>query len=177
MEKRIRGLSLAGLLWRYLLAAGLLCLAVCLAALFSFQFLINCGFILPASAGSEAAAQGAAMPPAHGGQLSRRQAAGPVPLGRILFAAGRRGGAAHQHDGWHLEKALNAWRGGSGNWGYTQYHTAVPLADGAVAYFQYDYAVPYANPALRGKLPDFQTMFLATTALRALAAWCGLRTA
>ena len=65
MEKRIRGLSLAGLLWRYLLAAGLLCLAVCLAALFSFQFLINCGFILPASAGSEAAAQGAAMAAGH----------------------------------------------------------------------------------------------------------------
>lgn len=71
-------------------------------------------------------------------------------------------------DGWHLEKALNAWRGGSGNWGYTQYHTAVPLADGAVAYFQYDYAVPYANPALRGKLPDFQTIFLAAAALACL---------
>ena len=65
MEKRIRGLSLAGLLWRYLLAAGLMCLAVCLAALFSFQLLINCGFILPASVGSEAAAQGAAMAAGH----------------------------------------------------------------------------------------------------------------
>ncbi len=58
---------------------------------------------------------------AHGGQLSRRQATGPVPL-----------------------------------------------ADGAVAYFQYDYAVPYANPALRGKLPDFQTIFLAAAALACL---------
>ena len=71
-------------------------------------------------------------------------------------------------DAWHLEKARNAQRGGSGNLGYTQYHTVVPLADGAVAYFQYDYAVPYANPALRGKLPDFQAMFLAATALACL---------
>ena len=71
-------------------------------------------------------------------------------------------------DAWHLEKARNAQRGGSGNLGYTQYHTVMPLADGAVAYFQYDYAVPYANPALRGKLPDFQAMFLAATALACL---------
>lgn len=169
MEKRIRGLSLAGLLWRYLLAAGLLCLAVCLAALFSFQFLINCGFILPASAGSEAAAQGAAMAAGH--------TAASFPDGRLpglcrwaVFSSPQADAEVLRTnmDGWHLEKALNAWRGGSGNWGYTQYHTAVPLADGAVAYFQYDYAVPYANPALRGKLPDFQTMFLATTALACL---------
>ena len=60
MEKRVKAHSLAGLLWGYLLAAGALCIAVCFAALFSFQLLMNCRFILPASAGSEAAAQGAA---------------------------------------------------------------------------------------------------------------------
>ena len=169
MEKRIRGLSLAGLLWRYLLAAGLMCLAVCLAALFSFQLLINCGFILPASVGSEAAAQGAAMAAGH--------TAASFPDGRLpglcrwaVFSSPQADAEVLRTnmDGWHLEKALNAWRGGSGNWGYTQYHTAVPLADGAVAYFQYDYAVPYANPALRGKLPDFQTIFLAAAALACL---------
>ena len=62
MEKRVKAHSLAGLLWGYLLAAGALCIAVCFAALFSFPLLMNCGFILPASAGSEAAAQGAAPP-------------------------------------------------------------------------------------------------------------------
>ena len=73
MEKRVKAHSLAGLLWGYLLAAGALCIAVCFAALFSFQLLMNCGFILPASAGSEAAAQGAALRVrAHGGQFSRR---------------------------------------------------------------------------------------------------------
>ena len=67
MEKRVKAHSLAGLLWGYLLAAGALCIAVCFAALFSFQLLMNCGFILPASAGSEAAAQGAALAAGYAG--------------------------------------------------------------------------------------------------------------
>ncbi len=41
MEKRVKAHSLAGLLWGYLLAAGALCIAVCFAALFSFQLLMN----------------------------------------------------------------------------------------------------------------------------------------
>ena len=169
MEKRVKAHSLAGLLWGYLLAAGALCIAVCFAALFSFQLLMNCGFILPASAGSEAAAQGAALAAGH---TAASFPAGELPeLCRWAVFSSPQADAAvlcTNMDAWHLEKARNAQRGGSGNLGYTQYHTVVPLADGAVAYFQYDYAVPYANPALRGKLPDFQAMFLAATALACL---------
>ena len=168
MEKRVKAHSLAGLLWGYLLAAGALCIAVCFAALFSFQLLMNCGFILPASAGSEAAAQGAALAAGH---TAASFPAGELPeLCRWAIFSSQADAAVlcTNMDAWHLEKARNAQRGGSGNLGYTQYHTVVPLADGAVAYFQYDYAVPYANPALRGKLPDFQAMFLAATALACL---------
>ena len=169
MEKRVKAHSLAGLLWGYLLAAGALCIAVCFAALFSFQLRMNCGIILPASAGSEAAAQGAALAAGH---TAASFPAGELPeLCRWAVFSSPQADAAvlcTNMDAWHLEKARNAQRGGSGNLGYTQYHTVVPLADGAVAYFQYDYAVPYANPALRGKLPDFQAMFLAATALACL---------
>ena len=42
--------------------------------------------------------------------------------------------------------------------GYTQYYMTSKLRDGTVCLLQFDYAVPYAAPALRGKLPDVQTV-------------------
>ncbi|MGN0976227.1 MAG: sensor histidine kinase [Gemmiger sp.] len=72
-------------------------------------------------------------------------------------------------DGWHLKQARNAWQGGSGNLGYTQYHLSTPLADGSVCLLQYDYAVHYANAALDRVLPDFQLCWLLLLA----AAWLG----
>ena len=34
------------------------------------------------------------------------------------------------------------------------------LQDGTVCLLQFDYAVPYSDPALRGVLPDMQTVHL-----------------
>lgn len=64
-----------------------------------------------------------------------------------------------------LAAALNAWKGGRGNPGYTRYHAAVGLEDGAVCYFQYDYAVAYVNPALQKRLPDFQISYFGAVLL------------
>ena len=71
-----------------------------------------------------------------------------------------------------LKIALNAFHGGSGNLGYTQYQYDVKMADGSFCLLQYDYAVPYADPALRDTLPDFQTCYLLLLALLVIA-WLG----
>ena len=51
-------------------------------------------------------------------------------------------------------------RQGKTRWhfGYTQYYMTSKLQDGTVCLLQFDYAVPYADPALRGVLPDMQTV-------------------
>ena len=74
-----------------------------------------------------------------------------------------------------LKIALNALHGGSGNLGMTQYQYNVKMADGAFCLLQYDYAVPYADPALRGILPDFQTVYLILLVVL-LIAWLWLQT-
>lgn len=74
-----------------------------------------------------------------------------------------------------LKIALNAFHGGSGNLGYTQYQYDVKMADGSFCLLQYDYAVPYADPALRDTLPDFQTCYLLLLALLVIA-WLGWQT-
>ncbi len=62
-------------------------------------------------------------------------------------------------DAGHLQRAMEN-RQGKTHWhfGYTQYYMTSKLQDGTVCLLQFDYAVPYAAPALRGKLPDVQTV-------------------
>ena len=62
-------------------------------------------------------------------------------------------------DAGHLQRAMEN-RQGKTRWhfGYTQYYMTSKLQDGTVCLLQFDYAVPYANPALRGVLPDMQTV-------------------
>ena len=172
MEKRVKAHSLAGLLWGYLLAAGALCIAVCFAALFSFQLLMNCGFILPASAGSEAAAQGAALAAGH---TAASFPAGELPeLCRWAVFSSPQADAAvlcTNMDAWHLEKARNAQRGGSGNLGYTQYHTVVPLADGAVAYFKTTMLCPMRTPLCAANCLIFRPCSLLPPRWPAWAVW------
>ena len=59
-----------------------------------------------------------------------------------------------------LKIALNAFHGGSGNLGYTQYQYDVKMADGSFCILAYDYSLPYADKALRSRLPDFQTSYI-----------------
>ena len=62
-------------------------------------------------------------------------------------------------DAGHLQRAMEN-RQGRTRWhfGYTQYYMTSKLQDGTVCLLQFDYAVPYADPALRGVLPDMQTV-------------------
>ena len=62
----------------------------------------------------------------------------------------------------HLQRAMEYWHGQtSPRWGYAQYYLRADLAEGGVCLFQFDYAMPYADPALRERLPDLQTMHCA----------------
>ncbi len=56
-----------------------------------------------------------------------------------------------------------------------QYQYIVTMADGATCLLQYDYAVPYADPALRGRLPDFQTCYIILLVVLVLA-WLAVTT-
>ena len=56
-----------------------------------------------------------------------------------------------------------------------QYQYIVTMADGATCLLQYDYAVPYADPALRERLPDFQTCYIILLVVLMLA-WLAVTT-
>ena len=75
-----------------------------------------------------------------------------------------------------LKIALNAFHGGSGNLGYTQYQYDVKMADGSFCILAYDYSLPYADKALRSKLPDFQTCYVLLLVVL-LVGWAALTTA
>lgn len=149
---------------RYLLTTGLGCLVVLVLWWLVFLLLLR-GFLLPASTAADACT--AALP-----RLQTATAASFSddlldPLCRYVLFAGPGSDTvlATNMDAWHLKTARNAWHGGSGNFGYTQYHLRANLADGSVCLLQYDYAVPYADPALREVLPDFQSCYLILLAL------------
>ena len=78
--------------------------------------------------------------------------------------------SAHQ-----LKTALNDLHGVSGNLWMMRYQYIVTMADGATCLLQYDYAVPYADPALRGRLPDFQTCYIILQVVLVLA-WLAVTT-
>ena len=62
-------------------------------------------------------------------------------------------------DAGHLQRAMENQQGKTRwHFGYTQYYMMSKLQDGTVCLLQFDYAVPYADPALRGVLPDMQTV-------------------
>lgn len=83
------------------------------------------------------------------------------PLCRYVLLASREGKTvlATNMDARHLQWALENGRGSAkGHFGYEQYYANAELQDGTVCLLQFDYAVPYADPALRGRLPDLQTL-------------------
>lgn len=172
-----RSVGLRGLLLRYLAGTAALCAAVMAGWWLIFAMLLNLGVLLPASASSEAcrAAATYVLPhmtaddfdPARLDPLCR-YALFPAPDSDTVLATNM--------DGWHLDQALNAKRGGSGNVGYIQYHLPVTLEDGSFCLLQYDYAVPYANEALQARLPDFQACYLILLAVLLLACvWANTR--
>lgn len=173
MKHTKTALSLRGLLLRYLLSTAALCGGLLFVWWLVFGILLNTGFLLPASSAAEASRRAAEeILPAMTVDTFDASQLDPLCRYALFPARGSSAVLATNMNGWQLEKALNAWMGGSGNLGYTQYHLPVTLADGSVCLLQYDYTVPYANPNLRQKLPDFQTCYLLLLAvLTGLIIW------
>ena len=164
--------SLRSVLLRYLLLCGGGCALILVLWWGIFMQLINIGFLLPAVASARACYEARETVAAvtaetfDSNQISDLCRWAVVQDGTVL----QTNMTARQ-----LKIALNAFHGGSGNLGYTQYQYDVKMADGSFCLLQYDYATPYADPALRDTLPDFQTCYFVLLAALILV-WLGWQT-
>lgn len=164
--------SLRSVLLRYLLLCGGGCALILVLWWGIFMQLINIGFLLPAVASAQACAEARETVAAvtaetfDSNQISDLCRWAVVQNDAVL--------QTNMNDR-HLKIALNAFHGGSGNLGYTQYQYDVKMADGSFCLLQYDYATPYADPALRDTLPDFQTCYFVLLAALILV-WLGWQT-
>ena len=161
MEKR-RLTSLRSVLLQYLVRTALACLLVAVGWLLGLMLWIqNGGLFLPANQAAQAC-QKAAQDVLPGMTAATFDETQLDSLCRYaLFAAPDSSEVlATNMDAGRL--AAGEWRTGRGktdwHFGYTQYYMTSKLQDGTVCLLQFDYAVPYAAPALRGKLPDVQTV-------------------
>ena len=146
MEKR-RLTSLRSVLLQYLVRTALACLLVAVGWLLVLLLWIqNSGLFLPANQAAQAC-QKAAQDVLPGMTAETFDETQLDSLCRYAMDAG------------HLQRAMEN-RQGKTHWhfGYTQYYMTSKLQDGTVCLLQFDYAVPYADPALRGVLPDIQTV-------------------
>lgn len=171
MEKR-KLTSLRTVLLRYLLLCGGGCALILVLWWIIFMQLINIGFLLPAVASAQACSEARETVAAvtaetfDSNQISDLCRWAVVQNDTVLQT---------NMDDQHLKIALNAFHGGSGNLGYTQYQYDVKMADGSFCLLQYDYATPYADPALRDTLPEFQICYFVLLAALILV-WLGWQT-
>ena len=178
MERRRRLTSLRSVLLRYLCLCGGGCALILVLWWGIFMQLIRIGFLLPAVASAQACADARetvadmtvdAFDPAAISFLCRYA---------VVTGANTAGETVHTTNmtARQLKTALNILHGGSvsGNLGMTQQYI-VTMADGATCLLQYDYALPYADPALRERLPDFQTCYIILLVVLVLA-WLAVTT-
>lgn len=155
MEKR-KLTSLRRVLLKYMLLCGSGCLLIVLVWWCVFQQLINTGFILPAYT-----AERACRTAADYAATATAETFDPDKIDSICRYAVMRAGTEEilqtNMTPRQLQTALNSLHNTGGT--TVQYQYVAVMADGAQCILQYDYAVPYADPALREKLPDFQTMY------------------
>ena len=159
MEKR--GLiSLRGVLLRYLVQTVFCCVLALLLWFAALMCVINSGLALPANQAAQACQKAAqdVLPGMTAATFDENQLDSLCRY--ALFAAPDSSEVlATNMDAGHLQRAMENWQGKT-HWhfGYTQYYMTSKLQDGTVCLLQFDYAVPYADPALRGVLPDMQTV-------------------
>ena len=180
MAKRMKKpTTLQRFLFGYLLRTALACLAMAMLWFALLLGLISCGVVLPAYAGSDATLQAMEKLPAM--SADHFDAALLPDLCRwVLLDGSVTPGTAT--DAGHV-LATNLSQGSlslalalGSPLGYRQFYRDVPLIDGTLCRLQYDFSMPYADPALRGRLPDFQlcmTVFLAL--LEVLVVFCTTR--
>lgn len=152
--QKAAGVPLRRVLAGYLVSTGVGCLVVVGVWWALLMLLMQCGFVLPAYTLKDIYLE--AKPRLE--ECTRADFAQELsPYSRWALYSSAGGSLLDTNmDAWHLRQAQNAWQGGSGNLGYTQYHLYVTLADGAVCFLQYDYAVLYGDARLQRILPDFQ---------------------
>ena len=159
MEKR-RLTSLRSVLLQYLVRTALACIVAAAVWFLLLLLLIQGGWFLPADQAARAC-QKAAQDVLPGMTATTFDETQLDSLCRYtLFAAPDSSEVlATNMDAGHLQRAMEN-RQGKTHWhfGYTQYYMTSKLQDGTVCLLQFDYAVPYADPALRGVLPDMQTV-------------------
>lgn len=157
MGKRIRQISMKTVFIRYLLMSGTFVCLLLSGAFTGVILLQNRGILYRADAGAQVSME--AMPIVRQMSLDTFEEEKLPQLCR--FAVFSKGGADEpvltNMDDRYLAAAMNAWKGGSGNLGYIQYHIFADMEDGAVCLLQFDYAVHYVDPRLDRMLPDFQT--------------------
>lgn len=177
MERRRRLTSLRSVLLRYLCLCGGGCVLLLMIWWVIFMQLIDNGFLLSATASAQACAEAretvASMTadtfdPSSISSLCRYAVVCDANTDAERVTTTNM--SAHQ-----LKTALNDLHGVSGNLGMMQYQYIVTMADGATCLLQYDYAVPYADPALRERLPDFQTCYIILLVVLVLA-WLAVTT-
>ena len=159
MEKR-RLTSLRSVLLQYLVRTALACIVAAAVWFLLLLLLIQGGWFLPADQAARAC-QKAAQDVLPGMTAATFDETQLDSLCRYaLFAAPDSSEVlATNMDAGHLQRAMENWQGKTRwHFGYTQYYMTSKLQDGTVCLLQFDYAVPYADPALRGVLPDIQTV-------------------
>ena len=177
MERRRRLTSLLSVLLRYLCLCGGGCALILVLWWVIFMQLINIGFLLPAVASAQACAE--ARETVADMTMDTFDPAAISSLCRyaVVTGANTAGETVHTTNmtARQLKTALNALHGGSGNLVMMQYQYIITMADGATCLLQYDYALPYADPALRERLPDFQTCYIILLVVLVLA-WLAVTT-
>lgn len=160
MEKRVRRQStLQRFLFGYLLRTVLACLATAALWFALLLLLIDCHWVLPAYAGSDAALQAMELLPTMSADHFDPATLPDLCRWVLLDDSVRPGTAADSNDvlATNLsEGSLSLALALGSPLGYQQFYRDVPLIDGTLCRLQYDFSMPYADPALRGVLPDFQ---------------------
>ena len=177
MERRRRLTSLRSVLLRYLCLCGGGCALILVLWWGIFMQLIDNGFLLSATASAQACAEARETVASMTADTFDPSAISSLCRYAVVCDANTDAErvtttnmSAHQ-----LKTALNDLHGGSGNLGMMQYQYIVTMAEGATCLLQYDYAVPYADPALRERLPDFQTCYIILLVVLMLA-WLAVTT-
>lgn len=177
MERQRHLTSLRRVLLRYLCLCGGGCALILVLWWGVFMQLINGGFLLPAVASAQACAEARETVTAMTVDTFDPAAISFLCRYAVVTDANTAGETVHTTNmtARQLKIALNTLHGGSGNLGMMQYQYNVRMADGAFFLLQYDYAVPYADPALRERLPDFQTCYIVLLVVLMLA-WLAVNT-
>lgn len=174
MEKR-NLTPLRNVLVRYLVVCGGGSLVILLVWWGLFMSLIRNGFLLPPVTGAQVCSEARDYAATVTAETFDPAAIDPLCQYAVLQA-----GTEHvlqtNMTASQLKKAMNILAGGR-QWvmAMASYQYVVDMTDGARCILQYDYSVPYANPALRGKLPDFQTMYILLLVLLEVV-WLALHT-